>query len=122
MTCTCGKDHDKAKTPCMCPFCGEKLRLHVSGDQYNHRRTWYWYTCSNCENVKTKHYSTALLALAAVNTRTPDARLEKYRTFIETELAGMRKLVAEQEGDSALGPFAQVLKGKVARYRTILES
>ena len=48
------------------------------------------------------------------------ADLEQYRTFIEEELAGMRKLVAEREGDPVLGPFAQVLKGKIARYRTML--
>lgn len=121
-TCTCGKAHDKTKTPCLCPFCGGEAKegmdwITGSGGPYPDIR------CDYCDiQARPKTSDGKEECLRRWNHRTPDARLEAYKTFIEEELAGMRKLVAEQEHDPVLAPFAQVLKGKIARYRTMLET
>jgi len=46
---------------------------------------------------------------------------EKYKALIESELKGMRKMIADNENDPQMRPFAQVLKGRVALYRETLK-
>jgi len=49
-----------------------------------------------------------------------EAENKRLKDFIQQELDSMRKLVAELEKDPPMRSFTQVLKGRIARYRTVL--
>jgi len=96
-----------------CPFIAPVEKIT---DYIDHKGTQYYRIIDTAKSTVAEDLTKSLAdcIVQAINSH------QHFKALIESELEGMRRMVAENENDPQMRPFAQVLKGKVALYRETL--